>query len=502
MGNEQGKEVKAAVKRCKEVAVGPGSKSKRYGEGNIRWAIRMANVTTGRDPGELPVNIDSIRTLVCDLEERREKYGSNKEIDAAIATLKVLGIVGILYMKASTTESACNLWKIMGLNSRPTEKGPGSDVEEPPNAWQAKVNQLKREGLGLREPQELVKEYPIQVLNGVPQYVPLNPRMVAIFMEKAREGLGTEEVLLRFTAFSADLTPTDMATILMSAPGCASDKEIIDTKLKELTSEYERTHPSDGPRPLPYFTAREMMGLDLTQDQQAAPHFHPARIQCRAWYLEALQHLMKVKAKSPKAVQMKQGPKEDYSQFIDRLYAQIDQEQNSPEVKLYLKQSLSLANANPECKRAMSHLKPESPLEEKLRACQEIGTTPYKMNMLAQALQNNGCNQVMQANVRPKGSQQGNRRPGQSFKCFNCGKPGHLSRQCRAPRKCNTCGKAGHISTDCRQMKRKQQGNWQQGRAAAPVKQVQQFQTAVPISLQQTAPVQPSAPPMESLLEM
>nr|5DCK_A Chain A, Capsid C-Terminal Domain [Feline immunodeficiency virus (isolate Petaluma)]5DCK_B Chain B, Capsid C-Terminal Domain [Feline immunodeficiency virus (isolate Petaluma)] len=70
-------------------------------------------------------------------------------------------------------------------------------------------------------------------------------------------------------------------------------------------------------------------------------------------------------------VQLRQGAKEDYSSFIDRLFAQIDQEQNTAEVKLYLKQSLSIANANADCKKAMSHLKPESTLEEKLRACQE-----------------------------------------------------------------------------------------------------------------------------------
>nr|AAB49922.1 Gag polyprotein [Feline immunodeficiency virus]AAU20797.1 gag protein [Feline immunodeficiency virus] len=498
MGNEQGKEVKAAVKRCKEVAVGPGSKSKKYGEGNIRWAIRMANVTTGRDPGKLPENIAQVRNLVCDLMEIRDKYGSNKEIEAAIKTLKVLGVVGILFMKASNTDSAVNLWEIMGLNSRPSEKGPGGEEEAMPSAFQAK----EQKGVGLRDPQDIAKEYPIQVVNGQAQYVPLNPRMVAIFMEKARDGLGTEEVLLWFTAFSADLTPTDMATILMSAPGCAADKEIIDTKLKELTTEYERTHPSDAPRPLPYFTAREIMGLDLTQDQQAQPQFHAGRVQARAWYIEALQYLQKIKSRSPRAVQMKQGPKEDYASFIDRLYAQIDQEQNSPEVKIYLKQSLSLANANPECKKAMSHLKPESTLEEKLRACQEVGSTSYKMNMLAQALQQQSqvC-QVQQGRGKPQGN---NRRPGQSLKCFNCGKPGHLARNCRAPRKCNKCGKAGHIATDCWDMQGKQQGNWQKGRAAAPIKQVQQFQTAVSTTQnqQQCQLIQPSAPPMESLMDI
>nr|ABO16619.1 gag protein [Feline immunodeficiency virus] len=462
MGNEQGKETKAAIKRCCGVAVGPGSKSNKYGPGNIRWAIRMANVSTGRDPGLVPENIDSIRILICDLVDKRDRYGGNKEIDAAIKTLKVLAVVGILNMKASTTQGAENLFKIMGLEERPSEKQAGKEEEEPPSAYcatspsPAKVN-------------------PIQITNGQAHYVPMSPRLVSIFMEKARDGLGSEECILWFTAFSPDLTPTDMAHLIMSAPGCAADKEIIDSKLKELTREYERTHPEDGPRPLPYFTAREIMGVDVDQNIQAQPAFHPARVQARDWYIEALKHLQNVKSGAPKAVQMKQGVKEPYQEFVDRLLKQIDLEQNSPEVRLYLKQSLSITNANSECKRAMTHLKPDSPLEEKLRACQDIGTNTHKMQMLAETFA------ALQVKTPWKTK---NRNTKSSFKCYNCGKPGHLARACRAPKKCNNCGKFGHVANQCRN---KNQGNWKQGKAAAPNNPVQQYSAI------------PSAPPMENV---
>nr|AAK27724.1 gag polyprotein [Feline immunodeficiency virus] len=447
MGNGQGRDWKMAIKRCSTVAVGVGSKSKKFGEGNFRWAIRMANVTTGREPGDIPETLEQLRSIVCDLQDRREQYGSSKEIDMAITTLKVFAVTGILNMTVSTAMAAENMYAQMGLDTRPSIKESGGKEEEPPQA------------------------YPIQTVNGAPQYVALDPKMVSIFMEKAREGLGGEEVQLWFTAFSANLTSTDMATLIMSAPGCAADKEILDETLKQMTAEYDRTHPPDGPRPLPYFTAAEIMGIGLTQEQQAEPRFAPARMQCRAWYLEALGKLAAIKAKSPRAVQLKQGAKEDYSSFIDRLFAQIDQEQNTAEVKLYLKQSLSIANANPECKKAMSHLKPESTLEEKLRACQEIGSPGYKMQLLAEAL-----TRVQTVQTR-----------GQKPVCFNCKKPSHLARQCKDVKRCNKCGKPGHLAVNCWQRGRKALGKRKMGLAAAPVNQVQQI-------------VVPSAPPMEGTL--
>nr|ACC54592.1 gag protein [Human immunodeficiency virus 1] len=100
-------------------------------------------------------------------------------------------------------------------------------------------------------------------------------------------------------------------------------------------------------------------------------------------------------------------------------------------------------NANPDCKTILRGLGPGATLEEMMTACQGVGGPGHKARVLAEAM-----SQVQHANIM---MQRGNFRGQRTIKCFNCGKEGHLARNCKAPRKkgCWKCGKEGHQMKDC-----------------------------------------------------
>ena len=89
---------------------------------------------------------------------------------------------------------------------------------------------------------------------------------------------------------------------------------------------------------------------------------------------------------------------------------------------------------------------------------------------------------------------------GDPRRCFNCDKPGHMARDCRAPkmqgqpqqgqprremRQCYNCQRIGHISRDCRQPRQQRQQQWGPPPPPPPPQQQQYYHTQPPPQHQQ-----------------
>lgn len=165
----------------------------------------------------------------------------------------------------------------------------------------------------------------------------------------------------------------------------------------------------------------------MTPQEAPDPLFNNAQALSSQWIMEAMQETKRVVSGAPKAVSIRKGPKEPYSDFIDRLYSQIDLEVSREDLREYLKGTMSIQNANDECKKLLRNLRPEDSLDDKMYACREFGSTDYKMEMLAEALK--------------VGNEKGS---SNTFKgnCHKCGKRGHMAEEShgreatRPPLKC------------------------------------------------------------------
>nr|WAJ62272.1 gag protein [Human immunodeficiency virus 1] len=298
------------------------------------------------------------------------------------------------------------------------------------------------------------QNYPIvQNLQGQMVHQPLTPRTLNAWVKVVEEKAFSPEVIPMFSALSEGATPQDLNTMLNTVGGHQAAMQMLKETINEEAAEWDRLHPVHA-GPIVQGQMREPRGSDIagttsTLQEQIAwmtsnPPIPVGEIYKR-WIILGLNKI--VRMYSPVSIlDIRQGPKEPFRDYVDRFYRTLRAEQASQDVKNWMTETLLVQNSNPDCKTILKALGPGATLEEMMTACQGVGGPGHKARVLAEAMsQVTGSNPAI---MMQRGNFKGPRR---IIKCFNCGKEGHIAKNCRAPRRkgCWKCGKEGHQMKDC-----------------------------------------------------
>nr|AJD23425.1 gag protein [Human immunodeficiency virus 1]AJQ19825.1 gag protein [Human immunodeficiency virus 1] len=326
------------------------------------------------------------------------------------------------------------------------------DTKEALDKIEEEQNKIQQKTQKAKEADEKVSQnYPIvQNLQGQMVHQPISPRTLNAWVKVVEEKAFSPEVIPMFSALSEGATPQDLNTMLNTVGGHQAAMQILKDTINEEAAEWDRLHPVHA-GPIAPGQMREPRGSDIagttsTLQEQIAwmtsnPPVPVGDIYKR-WIILGLNKI--VRMYSPTSIlDIKQGPKEPFRDYVDRFFKTLRAEQATQDVKNWMTDTLLVQNANPDCKTILRALGPGASIEEMMTACQGVGGPSHKARVLAEAMSQTH-NTILMQRSNFKGSRK-------IVKCFNCGKEGHLAKNCRAPRKkgCWKCGKEGHQMKDC-----------------------------------------------------
>nr|ABF00742.1 gag protein [Human immunodeficiency virus 1] len=362
-------------------------------------------------------------------------------------------------------------------------------IEEEQNKSQQKTQQAKvTDG-------KVSQNYPIvQNLQGQMVHQAISPRTLNAWVKVIEEKAFSPEVIPMFTALSEGATPQDLNTMLNTVGGHQAAMQMLKDTINEEAAEWDRLHPVQA-GPVAPGQLREPRGSDIagttsTLQEQIAWMTNnppvPVGDIYKRWIILGLNKI--VRMYSPVSIlDIRQGPKEPFRDYVDRFFKTLRAEQATQDVKNWMTDTLLVQNANPDCKTILRALGPGASLEEMMTACQGVGGPGHKARVLAEAMSQANNGNIMMQRSNFKGTKR-------SVKCFNCGKEGHIARNCRAPRKkgCWKCGKEGHQMKDCTERQANFLGKIWPSNKGRPGNFLQNRPEPT------APPVEPTAPPAES----
>ncbi|CAI5764093.1 retrovirus group K member 113 Gag polyproteinpolyprotein-like-like, partial [Podarcis lilfordi] len=165
----------------------------------------------------------------------------------------------------------------------------------------------------------------------------------------------------------------------------------------------------------PQHTANELYGAGQFADITAQATLTPVHFVRTAYLCTTRLRKVPVSGQPLSSfVNIKQQHSEPYHQFIDRLKESVTRQIDNTTAQNELMKKLAFENANTDCKKALQSIihRPKYELADMIQACADVGSQSHAMSLLAGAIQ---------ATSKPTGN------------CFNCKRPGHFAKQCRAP---------------------------------------------------------------------
>nr|ACT35012.1 gag protein [Human immunodeficiency virus 1] len=362
-------------------------------------------------------------------------------------------------------------------------------IEEEQNKIQQKTQQAKE----ANEKVKVSQNYPIvQNLQGQMVHQAISPRTLNAWVKVIEEKAFSPEIIPMFTALSEGATPQDLNTMLNTVGGHQAAMQMLKDTINDEAADWDRLHPVHAgpiaPGPMREPGGSDLAGTTSTHQGQIAwmtsnPPVPVGEI-FKRWIILGLNKI--VRMYSPVSIlDIRQGPKEPFRDYVDRFFKTLRAEQATQDVKNWMTDTLLVQNANPDCKTILRALGPGATLEEMMTACQGVGGPSHKARVLAEAMSQTN-NAIMMQRSNFKG-------PKRIIKCFNCGKEGHLARNCRAPRKkgCWKCGKEGHQMKDCTERQANFLGKIWPSHKGRPGNFLQSRPEPTP-------PPEPTAPPAES----
>nr|AFU27064.1 gag protein [Human immunodeficiency virus 1] len=414
-----------------KIRLRPGGK-KKYKLKHLVWASRELE-RFALNPGLLE-SAEGCQQLIEQLQSTL-KTGS-EELKSLYNTVVTLWCVHQRIEVKDTKEALDKIEEVQKKSQQQTQKS---------------QQQTQQAAAGTGSSSKVSQNYPIvQNAQGQMVHQPVSPRTLNAWVKVVEEKGFNPEVIPMFSALSEGATPQDLNMMLNIVGGHQAAMQMLKETINEEAAEWDRVHPVHA-GPIPPGQMREPRGSDIAGTTSTLPEQIgwmtsnppiPVGDIYKRWIILGLNKI--VRMYSPVSIlDIRQGPKEPFRDYVDRFYKTLRAEQATQEVKNWMTETLLVQNANPDCKSILKALGTGATLEEMMTACQGVGGPSHKARVLAEAM-----SQAQHATIMmQKGNFKGQRR----IKCFNCGKEGHLARNCRAPRKkgCWKCGKEGHQMKDC-----------------------------------------------------